>query len=54
MNDEKIKLIFTLTVDVQRDYADELGEDIAFDLLCEMRDGDDEIGWEYVGYEVVE
>ena len=27
---------------------------IAFDLLCEMRDGDDEIGWEYVGYEVVE
>lgn len=36
-----VKLKFALTCEVTHELADELGKDIAHDLLCEMYNGED-------------
>jgi hypothetical protein len=48
-----VKLKFAMTVEVSHELADELGKDIAHDLLCEMYNGEDTLDWEYIGYEVL-
>ena len=48
-----VKLKFAMTVEVSHELADDLGRDIAHDLLCEMYNGEDTLDWEYIGYEVV-
>ena len=39
----KMKLCFELTLELESEFADELGMDIAHDLLCEMYNGEDTI-----------
>ena len=49
----KVTLHFDMTVEVDVEYADELGKDIAHDILCEMYNGDDVFEIEYVGHDKV-
>lgn len=39
----KMKLCFELPLELDSEFADELGMDIAHDLLCEMYNGEDTI-----------
>ncbi len=48
-----VKLKFAMTVEVSHELADDLGKDIAHDLLCEMYNGEDTLDVEYIGKEVV-
>ena len=48
-----VKLHFDMTVEVDEKYADELGKDIAHDILCEMYNGDDVFEIEYVRHDKV-
>ena len=44
-----IKLGFECVVECNPEYADELGRDIASDLLMEMDNSVDYLEWNYVG-----
>ncbi len=48
----KVTLHFDMTVEVDPEFADELGSDIAHDILCEMFNGEDVFEIKYVGYDV--
>ena len=48
-----VKLHFDMTVEVDEEYADELGKDIAHDIFCEMYNGDDVFEIAYVGHDKV-
>ena len=39
----KMKLCFESTLELESEFADELGMNIAHDLLCEMYNGEDTI-----------
>ena len=39
----KMKLCFELTLGLEREYADELGMNIAYDLLCEIYNSENTI-----------
>ena len=47
-----VRLKFELVVECQQEYADELGKDIASDLLMEMDNGVDYMDWTFIGSEV--
>ena len=47
-------LYFTIQVNVDTELADDLGDDIAHSVLCEMFNGEDVIGVEYSGFEVMD
>lgn len=49
----KVALHFDMVVEVDEQYADELGRDIAHDILCEMWNGEDVLEIEYKGHDVV-
>ena len=49
-----VKLLFKCSVKCNPEYADELGESIAMDLLNEWSNGVDYLDWEYVDYELRE
>ena len=53
MMTDLVKLKFTCIVECNPEYADELGEDIAIDLLMEMDNGVDYLEWNYNGFEVL-
>ena len=42
-----VKLVFELTVECDYMYADELGRDIAHDLLNSWDNGEDYLDWEF-------
>jgi hypothetical protein len=42
-----VKLVFELTVECKYEYADELGRDIAHDLLNSWDNGEDYLDWEF-------
>lgn len=46
---EKVKLIFECVAICNPEYADDLGKDIASDLLMSMDNGVDYLDWRYVG-----
>ena len=48
-----VKLKFECTVECKYEYADELGRDIAHDLLNEWDNGEDYLDWEFKGSELV-
>ena len=48
-----VKLHFVCTIECKYEYADELGEDIAHDLLNEWDNGEDILEWKFVKSEVV-
>ena len=48
-----VKMTFKMTCHCHDELADDLGKDIAHDLLCEMYNGEDVLDWEYVGHEVI-
>lgn len=43
-----------MTVDVEEEYADELGRDICHDIFCEMFNGEDYLDVFYDRHELVE
>lgn len=49
----KVTLHFDMTVEVDPKYADELGSDIAHDILCEMYNGEDVFEIKYIGHDVI-
>lgn len=49
----KVALHFVMTIDVEEDYADELGRDICHDIFHEMFNGEDVFDIVYDKYEVV-
>ena len=48
-----IKLHFECIVKCNKEYADELGRDIASDLLGEWDNGVDYLEWNFIGSELV-
>lgn len=48
-----VKLVFECTIECSHEYADELGRDIAHDLLNEWDNGEDILEWRYVDYKVI-
>lgn len=46
-----VKLKFECVVRCNIDYADDLGRDIASDLLCMLDNGVDYLEWNYLGCE---
>ena len=48
-----VKLNFECIVECKYEYADELGEDIASDLLMELDNGVDYLEWNFKGSELV-
>lgn len=48
-----VKLKFEVTVECKYEYADDLGRDIASDILNEWDNGVDYLDWEYVGSELI-
>ena len=50
----KVNLHFVLSVDVDEEYAEELGKDICNDIFCEFFNGEDYLDVFYEGYEVLE
>ena len=47
-----VRLKFECIVECDPEYADELGSDIATDLLNEWDNGDDYLDWIYQGFEL--
>lgn len=43
-----VKLVFECTVKCNPEYADELGKDIAYDILCDWDNGVDYLDWKFV------
>ena len=50
---EKVELFFKMTCEVSPELADELGKDIAHDLLCEIYNGENVVEWDYVTHKVI-
>lgn len=50
----KVNLHFVLSVDVEEEYADELGKDICHDIFHELFNGEDYLNVFYDKYTVVE
>ena len=50
---EKVKLTFECVVECNPQYADELGKDIATDILNEWDNGVDYLKWSFVKSETV-
>ena len=48
-----VKLKFECIVECSGEYADELGKDIASDLLGEWDNGVDYLEWNFIGSELV-
>ena len=48
-----VKLKFEMVCECHHELADDLGKDIAHDLLNEMYNGEDVLEWKYVDYEVI-
>ena len=44
---ELVKLVFECTVECNYEYADDLGRDIAHDILNEWDNGVDYLDWEF-------
>ena len=51
---ELTKLLYGLIIECPPEYADEIGEDIAHDLLNELYNSEDVIEVEYYGYELLD
>ncbi len=47
-----VRLKFECLVECSSEYADDLGSDIATDLLCEWDNGVDYLEWLYCGHEL--
>ena len=48
-----VKLVFECTVECNPEYADELGKDIAVDILNEWDNGVDYLDWEFIESKLV-
>lgn len=46
----KVTLHFDMTIDIDSEFADDLGNDIAHDILGEMFNGEDVLEVEYKGH----
>ena len=49
----KVKLVFECVVECNPDYADDLGRDIASDILNEWDNGVDYLDWEFIESKLV-
>ena len=48
----RVNLHFDMIVEVDQEFADELGRDIARDILCELYNGEDVLEIEYKGHDI--
>lgn len=48
----KVILHFDMTIEVDPEFADELGKDIAHDILCELYNGEDVLEIVYKGHDI--
>ena len=48
-----VKLVFECTIECDYQYSEEIGKDIAHDLLNEWDNGEDILEWKFVKSEVV-